>query len=573
MVATLLIVDDDLLFCEALHTSLMGKGYKVLVAGTLARARELLKKHSVDVVFIDVQLPDGNGLDLLSGLALLPDPPEAIVITAQGDPDGAEAAINTGAWDYVQKPAHMGDIQVMVQRALQMRERKQQMPAITGESGFVGNSRSMRMALLQMFEAAQSDAPALIIGETGTGKELIARTVHKNSRRAQGPFVVVDCGAISPTLLESELFGSVRGAFTGATQAREGLVIQADGGTLFLDEVGELTLDQQKVFLRLLQEHSFRPLGGTGERNSDFRIVAATNRNLAEMVDAGTFRPDLFFRLQGLTIETPPVRNRGNDVFLLVQHALRRAIAKYDMKPKVFASDALEALASYSWPGNVREILYTVEAAALTSAEDPLILQQHLSVHLRAQVARSRIEEQAPVKAAPLPPLPPLPAAVDSPEAEPPSPPVRTDARPLQEAPPSAGRTDSAFAASDIAPARGEGMSGQGGPAMREEREKTELPRASGSEAGDQVAARADASAAAPFSAPPAADAAHSRPSTWQVFQEQELFAVKRKYLLDLLAWAGGSVPAAAQAAGISRQRLYALLREHNITRRWREGE
>ena len=392
--AKLLIIDDDLLFCEALSVTLEAQGHRALVAHTLARARELLKKQAVSVVFIDVCLPDGNGLDLIPDLALLPEVPEAIVVTAQGDPEGAETAITAGAWDYVQKPAHMGEIGLMVERALQAHERKRRLPEFTGGAGIVGASPPMRLALLQMLEASQSDSPVLLSGETGTGKELLARAIHANSRRANGPFVVVDCGAIAPTLLESELFGNVRGAFTGAVHARHGLVMLANQGTLFLDEVGELALAQQKAFLRLLQERSFRPIGGTEEVQSDFRVVAATNRNLAEMAAGGTFRPDLLFRLQGMVIQVPPLRARSEDILSLARHACARAIAQYGMRPKTLSPEALEALASYTWPGNVRELLHTVEAAVLAAGDQPLVLSQHLPVHLRAYAARLRLHDR-----------------------------------------------------------------------------------------------------------------------------------------------------------------------------------
>lgn len=502
--STLLVLDDDLIFCEALGTTLEEAGYRVLVAHTVARAKELLKKVSVDIVFIDVFLPDGNGLDLLNGLTLLPEPPEAIVITAQGDPKGAETAITSGAWDYVQKPANMEDILLMVRHALEARERKRKMPDFTGGSGIVGVTLPMRQALFQMFEAAQSDTPALIIGETGTGKELVARAIHTYSRRAGGPFVVVDCGAIAPTLLESELFGNVRGAFTGAVQSRPGLVALADGGTLFLDEAGELAREQQKVFLRLLQERSYRPIGSTEEVQSNFRIVAATNRNLSEMAAGGTFRSDLLFRLQGVIIELPPLRARGEDIELLVQHALARTLSRYGMQEKIFSAEAMVAFSSYAWPGNVRELMHAVEAAVLAASGSDLVLLQHLPLHLRAHAAKSRVgeraaafEQQYPHEPALQPPLPAASAAA-------------------------------------------EGLEGE------------HLPPLSAPDTGKAAA-----------TGPPAS------PGSWKTFQDTVLYEEKRKYLLELLRYTGGNVPEAAREAGVSRQRLYMLLREHGIARQW----
>lgn len=571
--ATLLIVDDDMLFCEALSTTLEEEGYRVLVAHNLGRARELLKKHTIEVVFIDVFLPDGNGLDLMAGLALLPEPPEAIVVTAQGDPQRAESAITSGAWDYVQKPADMREIVLMVKRAIQAHERKTQMPDPAGSAGIVASNRAMRITLLQMFEAAQVDAPVLITGETGTGKELVARAVHKNSRRAKGPFVVVDCSAIAPTLLESELFGNVRGAFTGAMHSRQGLAMLADGGTLFLDEVGELAPEQQKVFLRLLQERRFRPIGGNEELESDFRVVAATNRNLTEMAAGGTFRSDLLFRLQGLTIEIPPLRNRGKDVFLLVQYALNRTLAQYNLKPKAFSSDALQALASYPWPGNVRELMHAVEASVLAAHDESLILMQHLPVHMRAQAVKSRVQENYPAQ-------PPPPAESSSPalsaasggEETPPygEPPAYIQpGAPVIGAPTQVQATTPAQAAplAPPAPLQPRHAFGQPAPASLDA-----VP--TGEQAMPPAASRPPQDTSQPPALPqqeaPLRSATQD-PYSWKEFQENILYEHKRRYLLDLLTWAQGSVPEAAKAAGLSRQRLYTLLKEHGISRHWEQ--
>lgn len=563
--ATLLIVDDDMLFCEALSTTLEGAGYRVLLAHNLARARELLKKHSIAIVFIDVFLPDGNGLDLLAGLALLPEPPEAIVVTAQGDPQGAENAITAGAWNYIQKPAHMGEIILMVQQALQAHERKKQMPDGEGTAGIIGSSRAIAMTLLQMFDAAQVDAPVLITGETGTGKELVARAVHKNSRRAKGPFVVVDCSAIAPTLLESELFGNVRGAFTGAMNSRQGLAMLANQGTLFLDEVGELAPEQQKVFLRLLQERRFRPIGSTEELQSDFRVVAATNRNLTEMAAGGTFRSDLLFRLQGLTIEIPPLRSRGKDVFLLVQYALNRSLAQYGMKPKVFSSEALEALASYSWPGNVRELLHAVDAAALATHDGPLILLQHLPMHVRAQAVRSRVEEQhSPVFS------PGLDAPIGGFDL------AKSGFMPSSPPAERGGPVEEHSEAAEYTPKLLSQPEKESNGTFSEDN-SFELPA--------EPHMPLPGAGVAPAISPPEVSSSAMQgyasagmlpersltkdPSSWKEFQDTVLFDQKRRYLLDLLTWAQGNVPEAAKVAGLSRQRLYTLLKEHGIMRQW----
>lgn len=536
--ANLLILDDDRLFCEALGTTLEEQGHRVLMAHTLARARELLQKHVFAVVFIDVYLPDGNGIDLMNDLSQLPDAPEAIVVMAQGNPDGAETVIVAGAWDYIQKPAHMVEIVLMVERALEAHERKRQLPDLAGSAGIVGTSRPMRLALMQMLEAAQSDSPVLISGETGTGKELLARAIHKNSRRARGPFVVVDCGAIVPTLLESELFGNVRGAFTGAVHARHGLVMLANQGTLFLGEVGELSQDQQKVFLRLLQERSFRPIGGTEEVQSDFRVVAATNRNLAEMAAGGTFRTDLLFRLQGMTIQVPPLRSRNEDIPALAQYARVRSLAHYGMQSKIFSQDALKALSSYTWPGNVRELLHTVEAAVLAASDQQLVLLQHLPVHLRASAVRSRVNEREkqllrgqaePVQATKTPGGTQLPETEDSPQE-----------------PPVSGLYGAPRENHAETPGADQILQKAASPAFNVSGSQKPAPSPGINSPGET-----------------------SMPVSWREFHETTLHEHKRRYLLSLLQWSGGNVPAAAEAAGLSRQRLYILLREHGIARQW----
>ncbi len=536
--AHILIIDDDLLFCEALRFIMEEEGHHVSLAHTLTTARDLLKKNIFAVAVIDVCLPDGNGLDLLAGLALLPEPPEAIVVTAMGNPQGAEMAITAGAWDYVQKPADMGEISLMVQRALKNREQKRKKVHLARASGIVGESLPMRLTLLRLFEAAQSDTPVLIVGETGTGKELVARAIHNNSRRAGGPFVVVDCGAIAPTLLESELFGNVRGAFTGAAQSRPGLVRLADQGTLFLDEVGELSPEHQKVFLRVLQERTFRPIGGAEEIRSDFRVVAATNRDLSEMAAGGRFRQDLLFRLQGSSIAMPALRMRGQDILLLARHALERSLSQYGMKDKDFSAEALEAFSLYEWPGNVRELLYTIERAVLAAHDDPLILPQHLPLHLRAHAARLRLEERVPsAPAGQGTGGRDTAARADMVEEHDPAGAFRARERDGRGGFPGAPGMELEQSGADASPLARDGGKLYPPPAKAEER---------------------DRAAALP-------------PQSWREFQETHLHEHKRRYLLSLLQWADGNIPRAAERAGLSRQRLYSLLRDHGITRQWEE--
>ncbi len=306
--ATILVVDDDDLLCELLVRKVGQLGHRGLSALTLAGGLALARSQPTDVVYLDVNLPDGNGLEEITLFREAPGAPEVIIITGRGSPDGAELAIKSGAWDYIEKGAALQSMVLPLLRALQYREERQvhQRPLMLSREQIVGESPRLKACLDLVAQAALSEANVLISGETGTGKELFAQAIHHNSPRRKGNFVVVDCAALPATLVESILFGHARGAFTGADRAREGLVAQAHGGTLFLDEVGELPLSLQKDFLRVLQEKRFRPVGGGQEVASDFRLVAATNRDLEGMAAKGEFRSDLLFRLKGLAINLPP---------------------------------------------------------------------------------------------------------------------------------------------------------------------------------------------------------------------------------------------------------------------------
>jgi two-component system NtrC family response regulator len=270
----------------------------------------------------------------------------------------------------------------------------------------------MRSCFDILAQAANSDASVLIAGETGTGKELFARAIHENSPRANRNFVVVDCTALPKTLVESTLFGYERGAFTGADRDQEGLVRQAHGGTLFLDEVGELPLVIQKAFLRVLQEHRFRPVGSKKEIESDFRLVAATNRVMDEMVESRRFRRDLLFRLQTFTIDLPPLRERKEDIRELVMYHMAKLSERYGIGTKGFAPEFLDSLIAYEWPGNVRELVNAVERALTMARQEPTLFAKHLPTHIRVSLARAAVTKEAPSqvssKAASPPPLPPL---------------------------------------------------------------------------------------------------------------------------------------------------------------------
>ena len=305
---------------------------------------------------LDVRLPDGSGLEALPKIREVSYSPEVIIITGMGDPDGAELAINCGAWDYIEKPASIKQMTLPLMRTLEFREGKKakRIPVLLKRENIIGNCPRMMEALEQLAQAASIDANVLITGETGTGKELFARAIHENSNRASGGFVMVDCTALPESLLESILFGHEKGAFTGADKSKDGLIKHADGGTLFLDEIGELPLSTQKAFLRVIQERRFRSIGGKEERRSDFRLIAATNRNLDQMVQKDLFRSDLLFRLRSFIIEVPPLRERVEDIKDLVTYYTNNFCSIYDIETKGFSPDFFDAMAKYNWPGNVR---------------------------------------------------------------------------------------------------------------------------------------------------------------------------------------------------------------------------
>lgn len=399
--ARILIIDDDVLICQSLSLAARQKGFEAVSSHTLGDGLKKATSEPFDVVFLDVNMPDGNGLDFLSKLPKLSSTPEIIIMTGYGDPHGAELAIKYGAWDYLEKGASVKEITLSLLRALQYREQKQIGIAASAavplkRDGIVGSSVRINECLELVAQAAICDSSVLITGETGTGKELFARAVHQNSLRSKRNFVVVDCAALPENLIEGMLFGHEKGAFTNADQARAGLIIQADGGTLFLDEIGEMPLSLQKVFLRVLQEHRFRPLGSSRELESDFRLVAATNRNLEEMVDCNRFRSDLLFRISTFVIELPSFRERPEDIKELACYHAGRICEHYGAPLKEFSPEFLHMLDAYSWPGNVRELVNTLERTISAARFEPILFPKHLPIHLRIEVTKSAMKREAP---------------------------------------------------------------------------------------------------------------------------------------------------------------------------------
>lgn len=394
--ARVLIIDDEEVICVSVARVVGRMGHDVDYCLTLEEGLRKVSSKPFDVVFLDVRFPDGNGLKALPQIREGKATPEVIIITAQGDSDGAELAIKSGAWDYIEKPASMGNISLPLKRALQYRAEKKT-PASTvvlKREGIVGGSRKIKGCLDIVAKASASHANVLITGETGTGKELFARAIHDNSPRFAANFVVVDCAALPHPLVESVLFGYRKGAFTGADKAREGLIKQADSGTLFLDEVGELDLQTQRSFLRVLQEHSFRPIGDRIEIKSDFRLVAATNRDLDEMVRKGRFRKDLLYRLRSISLELPPLRERKEDIPQLALFHIARFSEKYGGGIKGLSPELLEGLIHYVWPGNVRELMGALENAVSEAGDDPTLFPKHLPDHIRITLTSGSLKNR-----------------------------------------------------------------------------------------------------------------------------------------------------------------------------------
>ncbi len=392
--ADILIIDDDPTMCRLLERLVERQGHRASCHQTLEEGVRDALKNYYDVVFLDVRMPDGNGLEALPRVRSGPGKPEVIIITGMGSADGAELAIKSGAWDYVEKEGAAKEMSLPLVRALQYREEKlsKQRPVALDRVGIVGETPQIRGCLDLVATAAATDTNVLITGETGTGKELFARAIHENSPRKGEGFVVVDCGALPEGLVESILFGSEKGAYTGADRTREGLIRQAHRGTLFLDEVGELPPAVQKAFLRVLQEHRFRPVGGRKELESDFRLVAATNRDLEALVEKGRFREDLLFRLRSVTIALPPLRERAEDIRGLAMSHVMRLCDRYRKEAKGFSPEFLSALAGYDWPGNVRELLNTLEGALAIAGSEPILFEKHLPTNIRVRMVRSAFE-------------------------------------------------------------------------------------------------------------------------------------------------------------------------------------
>ena len=390
--ARILVIDDEALMRTMVTVACARLGHEALAAADLRTGLEQ-GRTGVDVVLLDVWLPDGNGLEWQNDFAHLPGRPDVIIVTGHGDGDAVEAALRSGAWEFLCKPLHVRDIEQCLRQVLTFRQqRNPATEALLLDSGHIaGSGPEMCRALKLLGQAARSEVNVLLLGETGVGKEVFAKALYRNSPRAARPLVTVDCASLPDTLVESHLFGHSRGAFTGADRAREGLLLAADKGTLFLDEVGDLPLTVQGSFLRALEQRRFRPVGEVREVSSDFRLVAATNRDLEGMVLEGLFRADLLYRLQGLTIRIPPLRRRRDEIPALARQAVTRFCLRNDLPEKALAQPLLDVLLQYAWPGNVRELIHSLERACLAAGQADVLLPAHLPTRVRVDAARRRL--------------------------------------------------------------------------------------------------------------------------------------------------------------------------------------
>ena len=392
----ILLVDDDPSLLKMAHRYLQRAGFTATCSTTLAEGQLIGKNGRFDIVLLDVDMPDGCGLDVIQSFLNLPSQPEVIIFTGNGAVDGAAKAMQEGAWSYIEKQHFIRDINLHLTRALQFRAEKQTLkicPVALQRKHIIGNSEPLNKCLDQVARAAPADSGVLITGQTGTGKELFARAIHANSERARGNFVVVDCAALPASLFESLLFGHVKGAFTGAESTRNGLIKAADKGTLFLDEVGELPLEIQKKFLRVIQERRYLRLGETREQHSDFRVVAATNRDLDQMAEEGAFRQDLLFRLRAFTIDLPPLCERMDDLRELTRTFTSRLCDRFQLDGKGVAPDLFDCLASYEWPGNIRELKQVIEQTFANARSFPTLHSYHLPEQLRIHCAQAGLRE------------------------------------------------------------------------------------------------------------------------------------------------------------------------------------
>jgi two-component system response regulator PilR (NtrC family) len=401
--AHILIADDQQSICELLEITFRKEGHRVEVATSGEAARRKLEAQIYDIVISDIRMPDTTGVDLLRFCKEISPQSHFLLITGVPTIETAIAAVNAGADRYVIKDHELVDqlrrAVRQVDETLRLKNEagylRRELRRLTGQDNIIGHSAKMRAIFEMILTIAPQSSRILITGETGTGKELVARAIHENSARAQAPFITINCGAFPETLLESELFGYVKGAFTGANENREGLFRAADGGTLFLDEIGNMSLPMQVKLYRVLQEGKVRPLGSNEETNVDVRVIAATNKDLDKAIAAGEFREDLYYRLSVIPIQLPPLRDRRDDIPLLARAFLERFRTTMGKPVKGISPEAMVLLEAYDWPGNVRELENTMERSVALETGDVIS-----AAVLPEKIARRALEpRETPVRA------------------------------------------------------------------------------------------------------------------------------------------------------------------------------
>jgi len=382
MLGRVLIVDDDQSMCEMVEADISSRGFESSWCTSAEKAFALLKDNEFDVVLTDLQMPGMDGIDLCDRIVNNYPHVPVVVMTSFGSMETAVAALRTGAYDFVTKPVEMDILALTLQRAVNHRSlqvKVKKLSELIGQThrfeALLGESVPMQNIFDLIRRVADSEASILILGESGTGKEMAARALHQQSRRHSGPFIAVNCAALPDTLLESELFGHTKGAFTDAKADRKGLFLQADGGTLFLDELGALPLALQPKLLRALEEHCVRAVGSDNDVSFDVRLITATNSDLESVVETGQFREDLFFRINVIQLEMPPLRSRGADILLLAQHFLEQFGARSGSRVLEISSAVAEKLLDYNWPGNVRELRNAIEHASVLARHEQIIVE------------------------------------------------------------------------------------------------------------------------------------------------------------------------------------------------------
>jgi len=378
----IMVVDDEHLIRWSLEQNLKKQGYEVCTAGTGEDALRLAREEQPDLVLLDYHLPGINGLEVLQRLKELDEDVVVIMVTAQG---GLETAVNTmrhGAYDYINKPFNLDELSIVIRKALETSDLRREVVQLRSEHKkqgppkILGSSKHMKNVLEMMAKVAKSDASTVLIqGESGTGKELVAKWIHYESARAEKPFVAINCAAVPATLLESELFGHEKGAFTDAKTSKKGLFELADGGTVFLDEIGDMEIGMQAKLLRFLEDRTFRRIGGTKSIPVDVRIVSATNKDLLKAIEDKSFRNDLYYRLQVIPIFLPPLRERKEDIVQLVNYFMESFSREFNKPMKGISSMAEKLLVDYSWPGNIRELKNVIERAIILGTDETLLLE------------------------------------------------------------------------------------------------------------------------------------------------------------------------------------------------------